>query len=112
MTMILWPPPEDVAAQVLTRITATLQGLPQGAKGIRVHASLNSKEALISPHDSASTAAGTAMGGGSSRHLARHWRPRLQPARLASPSMPTQDARSGAAGAVAQGGAAGQRKKD
>ena len=57
-------PPEDVAAQVLTRITATLQGLPQGAKGIRVHASLNSKEALISPHDSASTEAGTAMGGG------------------------------------------------
>ena len=67
MTMILWPPPEDVAAQVLTRITATLQGLPQGAKGIRVHASLNSKEALISPHDSASSEAGTAMGGACQR---------------------------------------------
>src|SRR5205807_7468964 len=45
-------PPKDVAAQVLTRITATVQGLPQGAKGIRVHASRNSQEALISPHDS------------------------------------------------------------
>ena len=63
-------PPEDVAAQVLTRITATLQGLPQGAQGIRVHASLNSKEALISPHDSASTAGEHCHGRGhASRHL-------------------------------------------
>jgi len=53
-----------VAAQVLTRITATVQGLPQGAKGIRVHASRNSQEALISPHDSACTEAETSTGEG------------------------------------------------
>jgi hypothetical protein len=57
-------PPRDVAAQVLTRITATVQGLPHGAKGIRVHASRNSQEALISPHDSACPEAGPAMGEG------------------------------------------------
>jgi len=57
-------PPKDVAAQVLTRITATAKGLPQGAKGIRVYASLNSKEALISPNDFACTETGTSMGEG------------------------------------------------
>jgi len=57
-------PPRDVAAQVLTRITATAKGLPQGAKGIRVHASLNSKEALISPNDFACTETGISMGEG------------------------------------------------
>jgi hypothetical protein len=53
-----------VAAQVLTRITVTTEGLPQGTKGIRVHASLNSKEALISPNDCACTEAGTTMAEG------------------------------------------------
>ena len=57
-------PPRDVVAQVLTRLTVTAKGLPPGAKGIRVHASLNSKEALISPNDSAGTEASTAMGEG------------------------------------------------
>jgi hypothetical protein len=39
-----------------------LKGLPQGVQGIRVHASLNSKEALIAPHDSPGTKARIAMG--------------------------------------------------
>ena len=57
-------PPGDVAAQVRTRITATVKSLPQGAKGIRVHASLNSKEALISLNDPARTEAETSTGEG------------------------------------------------
>jgi hypothetical protein len=55
-------PPRDVAAQALTRITATLQGLPQDVRGIRVHASLNSKEVLIAPHDALGTEARPGMG--------------------------------------------------
>lgn len=57
-------PPRQVAAQVLSRISTRLQEVPQGAKGIRVHASLNSKEILIPQDEPACPEAGMVMAGG------------------------------------------------
>lgn len=42
-------PPKDIVAQVISPIRARTEFFAEGVKGIRVHASLNSKVVLLNP---------------------------------------------------------------
>lgn len=44
-------PPKDIVAQVVSPIRVRTEFFAEGVKGIRVHATLNYKEALLSPQE-------------------------------------------------------------
>jgi hypothetical protein len=45
-------PPSNIVPQVITPISVTLVQLAEGARGVRIHASTNSKEALLMVEES------------------------------------------------------------